>query len=32
VESESATPVVALTAAGWILLMGGLSLGSSRWR
>lgn len=32
VESESATPVVALTAAAWILMMGGVSLGSSRWR
>jgi hypothetical protein len=32
VESESATPIVALTAAGWILVMGGLSLRSPRWR
>ena len=32
VESESATPVIALTALGWILAMGVLSLRSPRWR
>lgn len=31
-ESESATPLVALTAVGWILILGGVSLGSPRWR
>ena len=32
VESESATPVLALGALGWILAMGALSLRSPRWR
>lgn len=32
IESEMATPVVALAAIGWILVMGALSLRSSRWR
>lgn len=32
IESESATPVVALGALGWILAMGALSLRSPRWR
>ena len=32
VESEVLTPVVALTALGWILAMGALSLRSPRWR
>lgn len=32
VESEVATPFVALGALGWILAMGALSLRSSRWR
>lgn len=32
VESESATPVIALAALGWILAMGALSLRSPRWR
>lgn len=32
IESESATPVVAMTALGWVLVMGAISLRSSRWR
>ena len=32
IESEIATPVVAVTAVGWMLLMGALSLRSPRWR
>lgn len=32
IESESATPVVALGALGWIIAMGALSLRSPRWR
>ncbi len=32
VESETATPVVALTAVAWVIIMAGLSLRSSRWR
>jgi hypothetical protein len=32
IESEIATPVIAITAMGWILIMGALSLRSPRWR
>ena len=32
VESEAATPVIVLVSLGWILVMGGLSLRSPRWR
>ena len=32
IESESATPVIAITAVGWMLAMGALSLRSPRWR
>jgi hypothetical protein len=32
IQSEIATPVIALTAVGWILAMGALSLRSPRWR
>ena len=32
IESEIATPIVAMSALGWIVVMGALSLRSSRWR
>ena len=32
IESEIATPIVAMSALGWIIVMGALSLRSPRWR